>query len=130
MKVFNLEGFLLDYWVAKAEGLPLSPEWDCAADGGILIGTGAGDLQRFAPATDWAHGGPIIGREQISIWRYDWTVRDPINTWFAATSGVHGWDDGSIVGVGKEACGETALIAAMRAYVASKFGDEVPGENS
>ncbi|WP_186140063.1 phage protein NinX family protein [Burkholderia gladioli] len=127
MKVADLAGAELDYWVARAEGYPLSCDW--SQGDYILIGTGAGDLEQFAPSTDWADGGPIIGREQISIWRYDWTVSDPINTWFAATNGVHGWDDGSIVGVGKESCGETALIAAMRAYVASRFGDEVPQEN-
>ncbi|GAB7525300.1 hypothetical protein PBS_42890 [Paraburkholderia sp. 2C] len=44
--------------------------------------------------------------------------------WFAAIGGVHGWDDGSIVGAFEQK-GSKPLIAAMRAYVASKFGDEV-----
>jgi hypothetical protein len=30
----------------------------------------------------------------------------------------------------KAMAAQTALIAAMRAYVASKFGDEVPGEET
>ncbi|WP_369072882.1 phage protein NinX family protein [Burkholderia gladioli] len=127
MKVEDLSGVRLDYWVARAEHHALSCDWDQGEF--ILIGTGAGDLKRFSPSTVWSDGGPIIEREQISIWRYDWTVRDPINTWFATTNGVHGWDDGSIVGVGSESCGETALIAAMRAYVAYKFGDKVADES-
>ena len=67
-----------------------------------------------SPSTDWAHGGPIIEREKISL-----TPRD------------YGWDalyhdrlfeeDGSDFFMR----GPTPLIAAMRCYVASKLGDEV-----
>ena len=69
MKVSELSGALLDYWVARAEGKVLSSEWDTSRTDGVLIGTGEGDLERFAPSTDWAHGGPIIEREQI-IYRH------------------------------------------------------------
>lgn len=35
---------------AKAAGLTICDEWDCAAQGyGILIGTGAGDLESWNP---------------------------------------------------------------------------------
>ena len=57
-------------------------------------------------ATDWGQGGPIIERERIAIWingNDDWTATDGIKT----------------------TTGETALIAAMRCYVASRFGDEI-----
>ena len=38
---------------AKAAGLPMCEEWDCAADGdGILIGAGNGDLKPWNPLTD------------------------------------------------------------------------------
>ena len=38
---------------AKAAGLQMCEEWDCAADGdGILIGAGNGDLKPWNPLTD------------------------------------------------------------------------------
>jgi hypothetical protein len=57
-------------------------------------------------STDWAQGGPIIEREQIAVY----------------LNGEDGWtgEDGW-----KRATGPTPLIAAMRCYVAIKFGDEV-----
>lgn len=60
--------------------------------------------------TDWAQGGLIIEREQISIWARG-------SEW-AAESFVHNHQ-------GLESVGPTPLIAAMRCYVASKLGDEI-----
>lgn len=135
MKVSDLEGPLLDFWVARAEGNLVhgySSHENAMVEhygfGGEIEGRSR--ISSWAPSEEWDSGGPIISRERISIWRYDGTVDNPIDMWFAATGGIHGWDDGSIAGVGKECCGETALVAAMRAYVASKFGDEVPDVKS
>lgn len=65
-------------------------------------------------SADWAHGGPIIERECITVEcqfdRVGWTA------WTPAPE----QPDGEAVGAG-----DTALIAAMRCYVASKLGDEV-----
>lgn len=126
MKVSDLTGAILDYWVARAEGYDPPERLEINEHGQCCIewNEGYGTDCPFHPSDYWPHAGPIIERERISIWRYDGTVDDPIDMWFAAMGGIHGWDDGSIAGVGKECCGETALIAAMRAYVASKFGDE------
>ena len=62
-------------------------------------------------STDWAHGGPIIEREKISL---EWTGED----WMA------------YIRHDEEFFAPTPLIAAMRCYVASKLGDtvEVPQE--
>lgn len=118
MKVSELSGAMLDYWVAMAEGHALSSEWDCALDGGILIGTGAGDPQRrFAPSADWSDGGPIIDRVPFGIFeKFD-------GGWAA---GIYRPQAGT-----RDLCvayetGDTLLIAAMRAYVAFRFSDEVP----
>jgi nuclear transport factor 2 (NTF2) superfamily protein len=54
----------------------------------------------FRPSTNWAHTGPIIERERISL---DWD--DDAGQWYAQ------------VGHSTE-CGPTPLVAAMRAYVA------------
>jgi hypothetical protein len=66
-------------------------------------------------STDWAQGGPIIDREKISVlWRPGRSV------YWACCNGQDPADE-EIMG----ADGPTALIAAMRCYVASKMGDEV-----
>lgn len=127
MKVADLEGDALDYWVAKADGL---------VDRGTLVterlgrrGNWIAGFVPYRPSFDWQQGGPIIERERISTWHYDEIPGERTDVWFAAARGIHGWDDGTLAGAGQECTGQTALIAAMRAYVASKFGDEVPTEN-
>ncbi len=60
-------------------------------------------------STDWAWGGPIIEREGISIGCH----LDGAE-WFAQNY----WGE-------YESSGPTALIAAMRCFVASRFGDEI-----
>jgi hypothetical protein len=59
-------------------------------------------------STDWAQGGPIIERERIEIFTHD-------EEWFAYSSNSKPEDFP----------GDTQLIAAMRCYVASQFGDTV-----
>lgn len=112
-KTAELDGALLNAAVAKAEGLPVHP--------------GPGRFMVAAPIeTRWAHefdfcgswkdGGPIIQRELIELA----IVPDedfPIMWW--------AFLDSSAFTRKPDAIGPTHLIAAMRAYVASRFGDEV-----
>lgn len=119
-KVSELEGALLDAAVAKAadrlftlEGFGslahLAPL--CWAVGACL-NEGRGDYWApFSPSSSWADGGPIIEREQIclnseatTLAGFIWQAMVPENSWVS---------------------GATPLVAAMRAYVASKFGEEV-----
>lgn len=73
---------------------------------------------RYEPSVLWEEGGPIIERECIAV--------EPAEGggWMAAA--ILGWDHETGV-----ACadtwlpGETPLLAAMRAFVWSRFGDEV-----
>lgn len=117
MKVSELEGYLLDYWVAKARGFeeirvfsPSRPT-DCGwVEVRFNSSPGAG-FTRYDPSDDWGYGGPIIEREQL-------TIEPWADGWLASYE-----RDNALVGEG----GPTPLIAAMRAYVASKFGDEVHG---
>lgn len=73
--------------------------------------------QCYSPFMDWAQGGPIIERENISI-SFDFSREYPEGGWSAEF-------------IDEEECemhqgyGPTPLIAAMRCYVASKLGDEV-----
>lgn len=119
-KVAELEGALLDAAVAKAERIVLEPEWvevstfaDLARGERRMVLGGPGIAPRFS--SDWAYGGPIIERERICIQCPD--VTDARGMWAAIALNkkpAAGWQEGP-----------TPLIAAMRAFVASKFGDEV-----
>jgi hypothetical protein len=100
-----LEGSLLNQAVAKAEGWP---------DGAINFYPRASVLsEAYNPSGNWAHGGPIIERGQIML-EPGWVAPTPFDGWNAWAKERH-----------KCVRHEDPLIAAMRAYVASKFGDEV-----
>ena len=106
MKTSELTGAKLDYWVAKAEGLAVPrPGWASRVSDGVRIDT------EFCPSSDWAAGGPIIAA-------HDWLLpyrtpphRAHLGAYTSRTPG------------GFEYSGATPLIAAMRAYVVSKFGN-------
>jgi hypothetical protein len=106
MKTNELTGAALDWAVAKCEGRQ-EPEV----------------VNNFAVAwytwpnthysTNWAQGGPIIEREGISVERRMPCMKD--EQWGAQ-------DRKAMQNFHK---GPTPLIAAMRCYVASKFGDDI-----
>lgn len=121
MKTSELEGRQLDYWVAKAEGAkidtkvwphPLLCHFEDCWDRFPKMQDSTDD---YEPSTDWAHGGPIIEREKLELLFSD-------SVWRSG-NGEDADGDWKVVGYGS-----TALIAAMRAYVASKFGDTVLDE--
>jgi Protein of unknown function (DUF2591) len=66
-------------------------------------------LAPVAYSSDWRHGGPIIEREWIGLDYYP-----DSGLWHAGTC------EGTVWGMGR-----TPLIAAMRCYVISRFGDVV-----
>lgn len=96
MKTSELTGALLDYWVARAEGAAPS----------------ADSQLKFMPSTAWGQGGPIIEREKIMV---AWNA----SVWIAGVTDFVERPEGHL------SKGPTALIAAMRAFVTSIFGDEV-----
>ena len=108
MKEFpqDLRGAALDWAVGVCEGMP--PNYFDADDKAFTDDEG----MLFCPSTNWSQGGPIIEREKITLntthfpntSNVTWVARHP-NVLFSYF-------------------GETALIAAMRCYVASKFGDD------
>lgn len=115
MKVSELKDKQLDYWVAKAEGHQPCEEWD--QDEYILVSCGDGEMREYSPSTDWEDGGPIIEREGIELWPDNATdEKDPVpGVWFASLRGI-------------KAQGARPLVAAVRAYITSIFGEEVPDE--
>lgn len=109
IKTSELEGVALDWVVAETLGHKI-----------ILRGKKRAEIwlpgiPRYVPcpgySTDWAHGGPIIEREKISV-----KAQQP--DWAAYIAICDGLTDRMLFG-------PTPLIAAMRCYVASKLGDEV-----
>lgn len=102
MKVSELEGAELDYWVAKAKGKINADNWNLWRN--LRCG------EEYNPSSDWDIGGPIIEDEQITV---QCTLNCP-PVWRATSRRLKG-----------NQAGDTPLIAAMRAFVASKFGDEV-----
>jgi len=102
MKVSELKDELLDYWVAKADGVTEVH----VVDAHCLV-----NHVRWEPSVDWAQGGPIIEREGINL--------------------GHSLEPGSEHCVAYMRSGRnrqrglTPLVAAMRCYVDFKFGEEV-----
>jgi len=90
------------------------------------------DPQYYSPSTVWAIGGPIIEREWIALHqgapaeRIDgrW-IRTTVE-WFSGVDAETEWE--GLIPCEKSkpiVTGQTPLIAAMRAYVASRFGETI-----
>lgn len=124
-RVADLDGVLLDAAVARALG------WKEWAGYGLHQGmpvwnTGNPDAptrSMFRPSTEWADGGPIIARE--GLWLSCSDVDDG-RDWFASfsphTECYSEDDDPEVKRIFKH---RQPLVAAMRAFAASRFGEEV-----
>jgi len=103
MKTAELTGAALNWAVAMCEGWQYTTARDSTGQYPWLIKVGKDiDPKQYRPSSNWMQGGPIIEREGIALLP-GWTAERP----------------------GFSADGETALVAAMRCYVASKQGDEI-----
>lgn len=117
MRVSELTGVELDYWTARAEGyMGIKIKGPGQRVAGqfrtkqtVLVKSEGTDSWREFNSQLWTTAGPIIERELISI-----EAEHP-GCWFAQERYTK-----------HSGRAETPLIAAMRAFVASKFGDEVP----
>jgi hypothetical protein len=107
MKVAELEGAELDYWVVRALGLT-----------NLEFGVFCHKDEAFFPTEEWSQGGPIIEREKICL------IPKPNGKWQAHK--VY-YDDNDIV-CDHNFYATEPLIAAMRCFVASVYGDEVSDE--
>lgn len=116
MKISDLTLPQLDVWVAKAEGHG-------------NVGIKDGKCRSFNPideyygerpySTDWSYGGPIIEHASIAL------MRATDKLWAAEkwTGEPETREDMFVM-----AYGDTPLIAAMRCYVESVFGELVSEE--
>lgn len=110
MKTAELIGALLDYWVARAEGFS-DADIHWRKDGDFWMENFS---YGYSPSTDWSQGGPIIERENIATSNHRQGGMVAHQEWTA-----------KMLGSPRIHFGPTPLIAAMRAYVASKFGETV-----
>ena len=106
IKTAELIGAALDWATAQCEGHHLPPMDEYTE---TWLAT-----RRFS--TDWALGGAIIERERIQLRNH----AEIQGLWIASA-----WKSISNFGITVFEDGETALIAAMRCYVASCLGEEV-----
>ena len=117
MRTAELTGELLDYWAAKAAGVDAVMS-DPYPNGSRSMVTyyyrdreGKLDGRSYKPSSHWSDGGKIIELERIGLMP---VLHDGETCWMAAHPSF-----------GSGFPGPTPLIAAMRAYVASKFGNMV-----
>lgn len=112
-KVSELEGALLDAAVAKAEGQEPSMIYGQCSVARPDGYAGSRRWHSYSPSTNWTDGGPIMEREGVAPFSYR---VDGVRFWAANMEGACPAGTHST---------RSMLVAGMRAYVASKFGDEV-----
>lgn len=110
IRTSELSGTALDWAVAKCEGYETNINMKC-----WVYVKHEQYAFPFQPSSTWAHGGPIIEREDISICS---SHKGGSNEWFATVDPYAKSDS-----MGE--MGPTPLIAAMRCYCSSNLGDEI-----
>lgn len=116
--VSELAGVELALWVARALGwdqhaLPITKSLAWFDDSGCFMEC----VSAFMPHKDWSQGGPLIEKNRIHL--------DPLTRGGEKISSE--WQ-AQIWGPFAVCAGPTPLVAAMRALVASAYGDTVPDE--
>lgn len=113
MRVSEISGALLDYWTARAEGIPadqleIRPQ---PMGESICVRTWKIDdievQKTLAYSTSWEDGGPLLEKHDLEIVKGD-------DGWIAYLHGGGGWS------------GPTLLTAVMRLIVFQKFGTTLP----
>lgn len=112
IKVSELTGALLDYWMARAEGSTDAMIVRWPSEQVCLTSHHALAAMPFRPSVQWEHGGPLIEKYGLVV--------EPSNypddgIYYAQV--FRGDENGSY--------GDTPLQAICRAVVRAAFGDEV-----
>ena len=113
IKTAGLIGPALDWAVATIEGYGGLRRNPHAFDQSLIMNRGDGQCVLFSSlkySTDWSQGWPIIERDKISVRHIGHSIEGEL--WDASIND-------------EEIEGPTALIAAMRCFVAATLGDEV-----
>lgn len=113
MLTADLQGAVLDYHTARAEGVPAA-DLEFRATGSLCVRVlrngpaGIDGVMVLDYSTNWALTGPLVEDREIAL-HYVQPSEDYGPTWMA----------------NYETYGDTALIAICRALVRATFGDEV-----
>lgn len=115
MRTDELAGAELALWVARTIGLHITCDtWQGPDCDSVLPSEGPGlPMFRFKPHTDWAQGGPLLEQHKITV---EEVLTSGGGSWWHARKYPHQMN------------GPTYLISAMRALVASVYGDTVPDD--
>jgi len=127
MKVSELTGPELDYWVAKANshegGVLKGGFYFYTWDDWLLFNKGS---KPYRPSEDWSQGGPLIEKyvHRIIKWDYPPEIEYDYSEF---------WEVGINYNAENDRCefvqtGHTLLTAVCRCIVASVYGEEVPDE--
>ena len=100
IKTSELQGAALDWAVAKACNYEFNGHW-------------------FKPSTDWSQGGPLIAAHRVEFY----AQIDEYTATVASENCQHCLECGCVIEGGVN--GPSHLIAACRAIIAAKLGDEV-----
>lgn len=115
MRVSELEGAELDLWVARAMGKEVTfGKWGTYHYGAIIkqpVDIRPNQTVPYSPSTDWSQGGPLLDEFRVDL---SPLFGGGVRARSMKSMGGPGFDD------------EKALPAAMRAVVASVYGEEVP----
>lgn len=133
MRTADLTGALLDYWVARAEGVPAAEleirevprtDWKiCVRSVWDIAGLGGQCVERIDYSTNWVRAGRLLEKRKVNLTEPDPLERhvDPSldNKWKSAIVNYETrmYEHHSF--------GETPMIAICRAVVRAAFGDEV-----
>lgn len=114
MKTAELEGKILDYYVALAVGHPWRCKWMLEEDGYNAWQSYENGWGNPTPpySSDWAHCGPLIERFDLFI------LPDRLKCWDC----MHFNNTGSLM----QGSGKAPQEAICRAVVALHFGPDVP----
>lgn len=123
LKVCDLEGANLNIAVALALGYERysGPWWRHREHAEKMI-----DLKQFSPSTNGQQGHDIIESDWISLERPSRGQKEP--TWRAVMDNAAPRIGSQVYQTVVAQFGETALIAAMRAKVASVYGDVISSD--
>ena len=111
--VSELSGAELDYWVGMAEEQDFYKPYSGQE---IMLVRVGGELMIWNPTTNPEQAWPIIERDKISLKSRCLPIKN--YGWYAEIEGNYAMT------------GETSLIAAMRCFVASVYGEYVDDQQS
>jgi hypothetical protein len=130
MKTAGLRGQLLNYWTARALGMPLTESWRFATDGiSAMVGDGIEALRPFCPVTDMTGSVKrLFEREGIEVDFPRGGTGVPGEPCVARVVVDQRVDaEGNVVHTtyGHQYTGLDRNTAGLRAYVSKHFGPEV-----